>query len=177
MKYPLQLPPNSPGVYIIKNKKNDGVYVGSTASLQRRIREWQKELAEGGINAQRISQAIPVPLPDPDWEFIVVENLPHADATFLQEREGAAMAAIVRSGRQLLNRRVHLAATSYAAAKSLILTDGGEPIPYAEAAKLTGYSPKTLEQKLARLRGQGKHTVYIKDIAKNPGRGRPKATS
>jgi hypothetical protein len=177
MIFQVSIPNEVPGVYRITNKGSGHCYIGSTADLRRRLRNWQFEFANKSPNGVRLEQACGPSL-DPDgWAFTVIEELPGATAEFLMEREGVHLKneAVTRRGK-LLNTQLHLASKAHHLALTEIFTDNGTPISYADASALTGYSKASLEQKLARLREKGITTVKLSDL-KNPGRGRPRSTT
>ncbi|RBP84037.1 GIY-YIG catalytic domain-containing protein [Cytobacillus firmus] len=75
--------PRTAGVYILENKKNDKVYIGSTRNVRARIASHRSLLLSGRHYSKELQQAFD----SNHLSVAVIAVLPHASSQLLRESE------------------------------------------------------------------------------------------
>lgn len=165
--YQFSTPPRVPGVYLVRHKPTDRLYVGRTVDLSRRYSEWKMTFsAHLGVKSFRIKELLEEGGAD-EWEFSILAELPGATEEQLADYETRAVTRIGnRAPERLLNTiapsnpkaaRAPGAATS---PKSSITLEG-RTIAYSVAAKILGCSVKQVQKRMARYREKGIFEVDV----------------
>jgi hypothetical protein len=176
----LQRPPETPGVYILRNTKTLQVYVGCTANLRRRFMAWWSGAhSKAGIpeHVLRIFKASP---PE-DWEFVVVKEGTRQDRAELARDEASTIGFIAGQHPERLLNRAHNDTRSTAPVpklpmsglpraagtgrpKSDLRAEDGRQMTYVEAASILNISAYVVKKRLRLLREKGVVQVAVGDL-------------
>lgn len=165
--YQFNTPPAVPGIYVVRHKPSDRLYIGRSLDLARRYQEWKTVFRSHlGVKSSEILKLLEGSTPE-DWEFGIIAELPGAtDDTLADYEERAVTRVGNKSPARLLNTlnpaipRKQETATSPKSA----ITRGGTPVPYSEAARVLGCTVKQVQKRMARWRAKGVYTVAVEDL-------------
>ena len=169
MKHPIIPPPNTCGVYAIKNEKTGATYVGKSTNLRQRLSAWRGVFS--GTREAR-SKLIPFAIEntDPeDWVFVVLHECGEGELGHLEERAIAylkrtnpARCLNTNNGRLLLPSGAHHSM----APKTEVYNEQGEPMTRAQIAARCGVKPQAIKKRLQKLRAEGVTSLNITKLLK-----------
>jgi hypothetical protein len=174
----LDAPPKLPGVYVAFHKPTSRFYIGATTNLLVRFNEWRMMvMAKSNWKSHRLQAIFQSTEPD-EWIFRVVQ------VCATKEEAAAIETGLIEAAMRdhpELNLNLNLTGLARqrsvgnaAVAKSRILDDKGNTIPYPVAVKQLGCDPKTLAKRLANYRKRGLDEVPMALLLERSGKpGRP----
>lgn len=169
--YPIDSPPQNPGIYALSNRVTGQIYIGKSVNLHRRYAEWKGVFTTGlGAKNPKIQEVLNTSRRQ-DWDFVVLDDLPGASSSDLELAERRAIrGANKRDPDRVLNGLVPDAKTPEAVGtarpgasepKSIVLSTTGEPITQREVARVLGITKGSVKQRLRKYRDRGVFEVRL----------------
>jgi len=168
--YQLSTPPRMPGIYLIRHKPTDRLYVGRSLDLFRRYSDWKLSLTTHlGIRSSAIKELAKQSCID-DWEFSTLIVYPGATDEQLSEYENRAVSKIGGSSPDRLLNTIMPSTPQTprppggTTSPKSVITLEGKPTTYSSAAKILGCTPKQVQKRMARYRGRGVYEVEVEEL-------------
>lgn len=165
--YQLDAPPPSAGIYAVRHKPTQRLYIGRSLNLKRRHSEWRGVVANGLNVPSEHFRTMLAGCPPEEWEFLILAEFPGVTEKVLAEKEHEAISKVRASKPKLLLNTLEVSKVRVpgtATSPKSVVTHEGNPIPQTRAAEMLGVSVKMLQKRLARWRGRGVYEISMDQL-------------
>lgn len=169
-KYPLTVMTTNPGVYALVCRSTGKIYIGQSVNLNRRYQEWKGALTGGfRVSNKNIAKNL---LDCPDWDMVILVELPHATPADLDRNENRAIQQVKKKSPELLMNDISVQVPTYMLGKDdiakarILIKHGDGYVGRRTAAKLLHMNEDTIKVKLQRLKRLGYSEIELEKLGK-----------